>query len=106
MRLHLLCEKSGAILLVLVGLMAGWQAGRQSDEILVDFEIFKILLQIALLGFSQRLSVITVLPMLFSQIFVKYIVKRVMKVCKKWNTMFFVSIPTIKYYRPYLMIKV
>ena len=37
MRLPLLCEKSGAILLVLVGLMAG----RQSDEILVDLEIFK-----------------------------------------------------------------
>ena len=29
-------EKSGAILLVLVGLTAGWQ----SDEFLVDFEIF------------------------------------------------------------------
>ena len=34
-RLPLLCEKFGAILLVLVGLMA---AGRQSDEILVDLE--------------------------------------------------------------------
>ena len=32
-RLPLLCEKSGAILLVLVGLTAAWQAGRQSDEI-------------------------------------------------------------------------
>ena len=38
-RLPLLCEKFGAILLVLVNLMAG----RQSDEIVVDFEIFKIL---------------------------------------------------------------
>ena len=35
----LLCEKSRAMLLVLVGLTAGWQ----SDEILVDFEIFKSL---------------------------------------------------------------
>ena len=39
MRLPLLCKKFGAILLVLVGLMAG----QQSNEILVDFEIFKIL---------------------------------------------------------------
>ena len=31
-QLSLLCQKSGAILLVLVGLMAGRQAGRQSDE--------------------------------------------------------------------------
>ena len=38
-RLPLLCEKSGAILLVLVGLTAVWQ----SNEILVDLEIFKIL---------------------------------------------------------------
>ena len=38
-RFPLLCEKSGAILLVLVGLTAG----RQSDEILVDFEVFKSL---------------------------------------------------------------
>ena len=35
-RFPLFCEKSGAILLVLVGLTAGRQVGRQSDEILVD----------------------------------------------------------------------
>ena len=29
-RLPLLCEKSGAILLVLVGLTAAWQAGSQT----------------------------------------------------------------------------
>ena len=39
MQLPLLCEKSGAILLVLVGIMAG----QQSDKILVDFEFLKIL---------------------------------------------------------------
>ena len=38
MRLPLLCEKSGAILLVLVGLMAGRQAGRQSDKIREDLK--------------------------------------------------------------------
>ena len=40
MRLPLLYEKSGAILLVLVGLMAGRPAVQQSDEILVDLEFF------------------------------------------------------------------
>ena len=39
MRLPLLYEKIGATHLVLVGLTAG----QQSDEIVVDFEIFKIL---------------------------------------------------------------
>ena len=53
MQFPLLCEKSGAILLVLVGLMAGWQA---SDEILADFKIFKSeSLQIVSLGFSWSL---------------------------------------------------
>ena len=42
-QLPLLCEKSGAILLVLVGLMAAWQAGRQSDEIRQDLKNFRIL---------------------------------------------------------------
>ena len=36
-RLSLLCEKSGAILQVLVGLTAG----SQSDEILIDLKILK-----------------------------------------------------------------
>ena len=42
-QLPLLCEKSGAILLVLVGLMADRLADRQSDQILVDSKILKIL---------------------------------------------------------------
>ena len=42
-QLTLLCEKSGAILLVLVGLTAAWQAGRQSDEIREDLKNFGIL---------------------------------------------------------------
>ena len=49
MRFPLLCEKSGAILLVLVGLTACWQ----SDEIQVNFKIF---LQITSLGFSPSLT--------------------------------------------------
>ena len=44
-RLPLLCEKSGAILLVPVDLMAGWQ----SDKILIGLKILKS----PLLGFPQ-----------------------------------------------------
>ena len=44
--LPLLCEISGALQLAQPGLtagrLAGWQAGRQADEIQVNFEIFKI----------------------------------------------------------------
>ena len=40
--LPLSCEISGAIHLVQPGLTAGRQAGRQADEIQVNFEIFKI----------------------------------------------------------------
>ena len=50
-RLPLLCEKSGAILLALLR-QAGWQAARQSDEILVDLKNLNSL-QIA---FSQSLT--------------------------------------------------
>ena len=48
--LPLLCEISGALHLAqpgltagwLAGRLAGWQAGWQSDEIQVNFEIFKV----------------------------------------------------------------
>ena len=40
--LPLLCEISGALHLAQPGLMAGWQAGRLTDEIQVNFEIFKL----------------------------------------------------------------
>ena len=36
-------EKTGALGLVLPGLTAGRQAGRQADEIILSLEIFKIL---------------------------------------------------------------
>ena len=53
-RFPLLCEKSGAILLVLVGLMAGRPAGvRQNSG---RFQNFQISLQIVSLGFSQTLT--------------------------------------------------
>ena len=40
--LPLLCEISGALHLAQPGLTAGWLAGRLSDEIQVNFEIFKV----------------------------------------------------------------
>ena len=40
--LPLLCEISGALHLAQPGLTAGWLAGRQADEIQVNFEIFKV----------------------------------------------------------------
>ena len=41
--LPLLCEISGALHLAQPSLTAGrWQAGRQADEIQVNFEIFKV----------------------------------------------------------------
>jgi len=46
MRLHFLCEKSGAIALVLLGLIAGWQAGSQvvsqSDKIMLNLKFLKL----------------------------------------------------------------
>ena len=52
-----LCEKSGAILLVLVGLTAGQQAGRLAvRQNSGSFQNFEISLQIAWLGFLQSLT--------------------------------------------------
>jgi len=38
-----LCEKSGAKALVLLGLTAGWLAGRPADEIVLNLKKFKII---------------------------------------------------------------
>ena len=51
-RFPLLCEKSGAILLVIVGLTAGRPAVRQNSG---RFQNFQISLLIVLLGFSRSL---------------------------------------------------
>ena len=51
-RFPLLCEKSGAILLVLVGLTAGRPAVRRNSG---RFQNFQISLQIVSLGFSWSL---------------------------------------------------
>ena len=83
-----LCEKSGAILLVLVGFTAGWQ----SDEILVAiFRNFEISPQIALLGFSRSLTkvrmysviIIIVLQTDFSRFFCE------MEARESWTPCFF-----------------
>ena len=41
MRLYITCEKSGGLHLAEPGLMAGWQAGRQANEIWARLEILK-----------------------------------------------------------------
>ena len=41
--MHLLCEKTGAIALAQLGLMAGIQAGTQTDEMLLHVKIFTII---------------------------------------------------------------
>ena len=103
-RLPLLCENSGAILLVLVGLTAAWQAGRPAVRRNKGrFEKFWNPLLITLLGILQRFtkiqcycSVTNVFQSFFSG-------KAYCEACCggviKWDAMFFVSIPTIKYYR-------
>ena len=73
-RFPLLCERSGAILLVLVGLMAGSQ---------MKFKIFKISLQIVSLDFSRNLTKVqfcySITQTDFSRFFCeKYIVRHVM----------------------------
>jgi len=45
MAITLLCEKTRAIALVLLGLMAGGLAGRQADEIVFNSEILRIVYQ-------------------------------------------------------------
>jgi len=49
MQLPFLCEKSGAIALVLLGLtagrLAGWLSSRLANEIVLNLEIFKIIYQ-------------------------------------------------------------
>ena len=56
-RLPLLCEKSGAILLVLVGLTAAWQAGSPAVRRNKGrFEKFWNPLLIALLGILRRFT--------------------------------------------------
>ena len=41
MQLPLLCEKTAAVALVQLGLVAGWQTGIQADEMLLRLEILK-----------------------------------------------------------------
>jgi len=42
MRLPFLCEKSGAIALVLLGLMAGSQSVSQADKIVLNLNFLKL----------------------------------------------------------------
>jgi len=51
MQLPFLCEKSGALALVLPSLTAGWLAGWPADEIVLNLEIFKIIYRMKYLTF-------------------------------------------------------
>ena len=76
MQLPLLCEKSGAILLVLVGLTAG----QQLNEILVDFENLEFSIDRIIRIFTKIQCYYIVLPMHFSWLFqINYIVKQARK---------------------------
>ena len=103
-RLPLLCEKSQAILLVLVGLTAAWQANRPAvRRNKRRFEQFCNPLLIALLGILQRFTKVQCycsVTNAFQSFFrVKHIVRRVVEVQENGTPCFFVLIPTIKYYR-------
>ena len=89
---------------MLVGLTAAWQAGspvvRQNKG---RFEKFWNPLLIALLGILRRFTKVQCycsVTNLFQSFFrVKHIVRRVVEAQKSGTPCFFVSIPTIKYYR-------
>jgi len=66
-------EKSGAIALVLLDVMADRLAGRLADKIVLNLKISKITYQMKYLSFryvQQRYSVIIDVPMHFSRFFV------------------------------------
>ena len=68
----ILWEKTGPLHLALVGLTAGWQAGRLADEIRLDFKILKILYRLNCLDFYFVYSstmLLIVLQVHFSQLF-------------------------------------
>ena len=93
----ILWEKTGPLLLALVGLTAG----RQADKIRLDFEILKILYRLNYLDFYFVYSsamLLIVLEVHFSLLFsnkadfsVCYVVRKI------WSPLFFMSIPTIRY---------
>ena len=99
--LLLLCEFSGALHLVQPSLMAGRQvAGRQADEMQVNFEIFKANCTPKHSSFRfiyPRYSIITAVLMRFFR--VKSIARLFFKVRKSKKPYDFLPIPTIKYYR-------
>ena len=90
MQLPLLCEKSGAILLVLVDLMASWQAVRPNTG---RFKSFSNSLSIALLGFSWSFTKERCYHRVTNVFQSVFLVKVYCEACcegtKKWDTMFF-----------------
>jgi len=95
MQLPFLSEKSGAIALAQPGLTTGWLAGRQSDEIVLNLEIFKIIYWIKYSSFcyvQQRYSVIIDVPIDFSRFFhVKPTLRWILDMPKFWTPFFWVN---------------
>ena len=93
----ILREKTGPLHLALVGLTAG----RQADEIRLDFEILKILYRLNYLDFYFVYSsamLLIVLEVQFSLFFSNKADFRVCFVARKIRSpLFFMSIPTIRY---------
>ena len=88
--------KSAAITIISGALHPGLTAGRQADEIQVNFEIFKI----GCRSKYSRYSIITALPMHSSWFFrIKPIARLIFKARNFRKPYDFVPIPTIKYYR-------
>ena len=90
-----MCEKSEALLLMLVGLMAGRPAVRRNTGTVCTW-IHKFInsLSIALLRFSQCLMKEHCYHDITNAFWLACCVG-----AKKWDAMFFVSILIIKYYR-------
>ena len=102
-RLLLLCEKIWSHTASASGSysrQAGWQSGRQSDK--GRFENLNSL-RIASVRFSWHLTKVqcyySVTNAFQSVFWVKYIARHVIEARKSGTPCFFVSIPTIKYYR-------
>ena len=97
-RYSVLGEKTGPILLLLVGLMAGREAGRLVGRrnVVVGFEILKLNYS----GFyfvCYHSHVTTVLELHFSQLLSSKAYFKGCFKCEKSGSHFFMSIPTIRY---------
>ena len=84
-------EKTGPILLLLVGLMAGREGGRPADKMRVGFEIFKFLYWLNYSGFyfvCYHSNVTIVLELHFGQLLSSKVYFKVFFKCEKFISLF------------------